>query len=330
MQRYEVWRQLYTYVDEWVQLKPWEVLWSNDFVALEINEKTYYCTIMGKLGDCIGVSIYEGEEGYADLCSIAHEYPDQAITQYMMFEQNCLTFYMGDREEVPKGQKEIIKKLGLKYRGKGHWPYFLSFVPRFYPYEINDQQTSVIVQVFKHLIPLMKAYMNHEVAVDFDNGEILFAHDHHGWKYEAIQRPEEQEKFYVVDLEDQQYLNYLKELPQTQNQYIIDLAYLSGGLVDEAYDRPVSSLVLLALDVDSQQIIKVSMPRPEDDEIIECISMFCELMQDYGKPKDIFIRNPRVFSSIISICEECQVEVHVTSLPMMDDIFAQMDYFISK
>ncbi len=330
MQRYEVWRQLYTYVDEWVQLKPWEVLWSNDFVALEINEKTYYCTIMGKLGDCIGVSIYEGEEGYADLCSIAHEYPDQAITQYMMFEQNCLTFYMGDREEVPKGQKEIIKKLGLKYRGKGHWPYFLSFVPRFYPYEINDQQASVIVQVFKHLIPLMKAYMNHEVAVDFDNGEILFAHDHHGWKYEAIQRPEEQEKFYVVDLEDQQYLNYLKELPQTQNQYIIDLAYLSGGLVDEAYDRPVSSLVLLALDVDSQQIIKVSMPRPEDDEIIECISMFCELMQDYGKPKDIYIRNPRVFSSIISICEECQVEVHVTSLPMMDDIFAQMDYFISK
>lgn len=330
MQRYEVWRQLYTYADEWVQLKPWEVLWSNDFVALEINEKTYYCTIMGKLGDCIGVSIYEGEEGYADLCSIAHEYPDQAIAQYMMFEQNCLTFYMGDREEVPKGQKEIIKKLGLKYRGKGHWPYFLSFVPRFYPYEINDQQASVIVQVFKHLIPLMKAYMNHEVAVDFDNGEILFAHDHHGWKYEAIQRPEEQEKFYVVDLEDQQYLNYLKELPQTQNQYIIDLAYLSGGLVDEAYDRPVSSLVLLALDVDSQQIIKVSMPRPEDDEIIECISMFCELMQDYGKPKDIFIRNPRVFSSIISICEECQVEVHVTSLPMMDDIFAQMDYFISK
>lgn len=213
MQRYEVWRQLYTYADEWVQLKPWEVLWSNDFVALEINEKTYYCTIMGKLGGCIGVSIYEGEEGYADLCSIAHEYPDQAITQYMMFEQNCLTFYMGDREEVPKGQKEIIKKLGLKYRGKGHWPYFLSFVPRFYPYEINDQQASVIVQVFKHLIPLMKAYMNHEVAVDFDNGEILFAHDHHGWKYEAIQRPEEQEKFYVVDLEDQQYLNYLKELP---------------------------------------------------------------------------------------------------------------------
>lgn len=330
MQRYEVWRQLYTYADEWVQLKPWEVLWSNDFVALEINEKTYYCTIMGKLGDCIGVSIYEGEEGYADLCSIAHEYPDQAIAQYMMFEQNCLTFYMGDCEEVPKGQKEIIKKLGLKYRGKGHWPYFLSFVPRFYPYEINDQQASVIVQVFKHLIPLMKAYMNHEVAVDFDNGEILFAHDHHGWKYEAIQRPEEQEKFYVVDLEDQQYLNYLKELPQTQNQYIIDLAYLSGGLVDEAYDRPVSSLVLLALDVDSQQIIKVSMPRPEDDEIIECISMFCELMQDYGKPKDIYIRNPRVFSSIISICEECQVEVHVTSLPMMDDIFAQMDYFISK
>lgn len=328
MQRYEVWRQLYTYADEWVQLKPWEVLWSNDFVALEINEKTYYCTIMGKLGDCIGVSIYEGEEGYADLCSIAHEYPDQAITQYMMFEQNCLTFYMGDREEVPKGQKEIIKKLGLKYRGKGHWPYFLSFVPRFYPYEINDQQASVIVQVFKHLIPLMKAYMNHEVAVDFDNGEILFAHDHHGWKYEAIQRPEEQEKFYVVDLEDQQYLNYLKELPQTQNQYIIDLAYLSGGFIDERYDRPVSSLVLLVMDLLSQEIINIYMLKPEDDEDSICIQQLSKVIEKFGKPQEIFVRNPRVYSSLVSICDICQIDVHITSLPMMDDVLGQMESFM--
>ena len=47
MQRYEVWRQLYTYADEWVQLKPWEILWSNDFVALEIMRKHIIVQLWG-------------------------------------------------------------------------------------------------------------------------------------------------------------------------------------------------------------------------------------------------------------------------------------------
>lgn len=79
----------------------------------------------------------------------------------------------------------------------------------------------------------MKAYVNHEVHVDFDNGEILYAYEDYGWKYEAIQRPEDIDKFYCVELEDVQYLHYLKQLPMSQNQYIVDMAYLAGGFVDE-------------------------------------------------------------------------------------------------
>lgn len=37
----------------------------------------------------------------------------------MMYDQNCLTLSMGDRDEVPFQQKQIIKELGLKYRGRG-------------------------------------------------------------------------------------------------------------------------------------------------------------------------------------------------------------------
>lgn len=59
---------------------------------------------MGQLGDCIGFSIYEGEQGYRDLNSISLEYEEDRVIQYMMFDQTCLTFYMGDREEVPSSQ----------------------------------------------------------------------------------------------------------------------------------------------------------------------------------------------------------------------------------
>lgn len=91
------------------------------------------------------------------------------------------------------------------------------------------------------------------------------------------------------------------------------------------YDRSVSSLIILILDVVSQQIIKANMLKPEDDEILECIRMFCEIIEDFGKPTDIFIRNPRVYSSLVFICDECQIDVHVTSLPMLDDIIDDMN-----
>ena len=57
-----------------------------------------------------------------------------------MHDQTCLVFYLGDRVEVPKQQKEIIKELGLRYRGNGNWPYFLSYKKRFIPNHINDIQ----------------------------------------------------------------------------------------------------------------------------------------------------------------------------------------------
>ena len=121
-----IWKQLYTLINEWIQLGAWKFIRSNDFVGLEINGATYYCTIMGQLGDCIGFSIYEGEQGYRDLNSISLEYEEDRVIQYMMFDQTCLTFYMGDREEVPSSQRQMMKTLGFKYRGKGNWPYFLS------------------------------------------------------------------------------------------------------------------------------------------------------------------------------------------------------------
>ena len=44
-----IWKQLYTLINEWIQLGAWKFIRSNDFVGLEINGATYYCTIMGQL-----------------------------------------------------------------------------------------------------------------------------------------------------------------------------------------------------------------------------------------------------------------------------------------
>lgn len=242
----------------------------------------------------------------------------------MMFDQTCLTFYMGDREEVPSSQRQMMKTLGFKYRGKGNWPYFLSFQSRFYPYEINNHQAKIMIQVLEQLIPLMKAYINKEVIVDFDQDEMLYAHD---GIYEARALPPVKEKFPTLVITDK---GNLETIPQGSHQFIIDLAYLKGGYVEASYDRPISGLVLLAMELKSQEIVYMNLLKVEEEQSKACLDMFYELLEDYEKPTEIMIRNPRVFCALSSICEVCGTKIYMTALPMIDDILDEMEYYMSK
>ena len=110
-----VWQELYTVIQEWNKIKPWTYIGSNDWIKISFeNEDSFYCSIMGQMNDCIGISIYTGDEGYSDLMSITAEPIDKSVTKYLMYDQTCLTFYMGDREEVPTQQKKIIKECHVK------------------------------------------------------------------------------------------------------------------------------------------------------------------------------------------------------------------------
>lgn len=280
---------------------------------------------MGKLGDCIGLSIYQGDEGYADLCSISKEFDDAAVMRYMMYEQNCLTFYMGDRDEVPSQQKKIIRELGLKYRGKGNWPYFLSFQKRFYSYHINNDELNVFINVLERLVDIIQKYYQHKIDVDYDREEMIYAYmKDNQWIYEARVRKDDIDKMIPIELTDWQYLQKCMKQPQTHNQLIIDLAYLSGGMRDQNYDKPINPLIFIVMDLQSQTILTMNILKPEEDELFYCIRFLCEYMENHGKPETVFIRNPAVYCAIADICHKCQIELCQARLDMIDNVLEEM------
>ena len=57
-----------------------------------------------------------------------------------MMDQSCITWYAGDRDEVPEAQKKVIRELGLKFRGKGQWQYFLSFEKGYTPFTLDARE----------------------------------------------------------------------------------------------------------------------------------------------------------------------------------------------
>lgn len=318
----KIWQELYTVTQRWNDIKPWKYVGSNDWIKISFeNEESFYCTIMGQANNCIGVSIYLGDKGYSDLTSITTNPIDDSVTKYLMYDQTCLTFYMGDREEVPSQQKKIIKELGLKFRGRGNWPYFLSFKKRFFPYHINDNQAATLVKIMNKLIDIMNAYINQEIDIKFDEDEIINAYQNNNqWIYEPLCLPEVIDKFSPVEIEDKDVLQQILLAPNNNHGLIIDLTYLNISISDKNYPQPVNPLMFIVLDEESQTIIGTHMLNPEDDEISLVLSFLVDYILQNGKPNRLFIRNPIIWAAIVDICEKNDIELIITPLQMIDYI----------
>lgn len=315
-----IWQDLYNVTQQWNELQPWKYVESDDWFKICFeNEESIYCTIMGHAGNCIGLSIYFGDEGYADLSSISMDPIDSTVTKYLMYDQTSLTFYMGDREEVPTPQKRIIKELNLKFRGRGNWPYFISYKKRYFPKHINDEQVLVITKVMKKLIEIVKVYNNNKIDVKFSEDEIIGAYQKNNqWSYEALCLPEQIDKFASVELEDENIIDQMNSAPKNYRGLIIDLVFLNISISDKNFSRPINSLMFIVIDEESQMIIATHLLEPEEDEISLVLSFLIDYILKEGKPDRIFIRNPAIWSAIINICENCDLELIVTPLQMVD------------
>ena len=124
----EQWKELYDLAIEITKLKPWNSYWDMDLIAVETkkNEEPNFVSIMGKSGTCTGISVYRGMEGYSDFCQICNDDYNVPAT-FVMSDQNCITCYWGNRDEVDDDMYSIIKQLGLRFRGNGNWIYFKTF-----------------------------------------------------------------------------------------------------------------------------------------------------------------------------------------------------------
>ena len=72
-------------------------------------------------------------------------------------------------------QKTVIKELGLKFAGKGNWPFFLSFKPRFTPWTPDAAEVRLMAETLVQLIAAVKALREERVKVKFDEGDSHYA-----------------------------------------------------------------------------------------------------------------------------------------------------------
>ncbi len=155
----EEWRQLYTAADKVRALSPWSFMEENFVFGVEdpTTGEIGYCSVLGGLGEVFAFVVYEGAEGLAGIRRLVNEV--EGVPPDMIFEiQHALMASFEDREELRKEDLKTIRELGLKFRGKKHWPMFRHYQPGYLPWFLTGPQVRFLTLCLEQALDVLPRF----------------------------------------------------------------------------------------------------------------------------------------------------------------------------
>ena len=268
----ELWGALFEAARALKDMAPWRWADAEDLVeiVLEKNPVTVFCSVMGGGGECYGITGLLGADGYQRFLGVLEESDGVADPLYLMHEQNCLTLYWGDREEVPPDQKAIIKELGLRFRGRGNWPFFLSMKPRYVPATPDDSEAAVMTEALQNLFMCFRAMEEGRLEPQWDEDHLLlrcFSKEDQSWHNGWMELPKVPSLYPEVTLQDEVLKERLKQRPAISAEIILDLVYPDVPISGKKGERAALPLLCFMMDVTQGCVIHFEILEPGKPEI---------------------------------------------------------------
>lgn len=329
----EQWGKLYEVARVIKQIAPWSFLWSNDLITIMLpgREEPVYCSVMGRSGDCYAIGIYPGYEAvmsYYRLAEMAEDEPQFIVG----FEQNCLMCNYGDREEVSPRDREVLRALDLKFRGRNEWIYFRSMEPGLFPWYIDSEQADILIQTLQNLAMACKCLSTEELKADFEGGETLlrsFSPEKKLWFNAVVKTPPVPVTTDYLIIEDDLLIARLKNQKRSKQQLEFDLGYLPIPVQEHKEERPYLPRILMLADRQSGLSLDQYMVEPDEGIEDAVIGMIDEHIEKYGRPSAIYVRDERTGRYIEDLCEKVKIKlIQGQRMPVMNTIFKELLDFI--
>ncbi len=329
----EQWSALYETATRIKERRPWEKFWDLDLIGVRNGaaEDTVFFSILGRGGDCYGISVYEGYKGLNSFMLLTLHESMNLEAEYAMFNQKNLTCYWGNRDELTEKQRKIIKDLGYKYRGKNQWLYFLSFEPGYSPYNLDAEE---VLRMRGHLQDLelaLQQYEEADIKVDFESGNMLllsFEPDKKSWSLKEEALPFTCYQFGSVVIEDEEVLSDLAKVPKGKAVLEADVSVMGASITDKKYSRPANPALSLLGDAKSGVILKFEMSEPEENPVVILAELVFGFIFQFGAPQEIRVANVIVEAGLEQLCQVCGIKLRrVKRLPGLDSFKKSMQRF---
>jgi len=318
-----IWKRLYDAADFVKAQKPWEYLDEYEFVTIELpgRKEAAYCAVVDFMESANTISVFETPEALFDLIYLLESdgVPWHQESRY----ENCIDVIFADREELEPADRDMIKELGLKYRGKRSWTMFRSFEKGFCVSSLNLKEAERLALVLEQLGLAISDMRDRDIEVDFEmDGTLLrrFSKKGQAWETIPAQLTVKDKQVLTFKMIDEITLRQLKKAKKLRSTLQIDVMHHVFGLGDYEKGKQRRERFAMAIEEGDvpEKFLTVRMD-PLDEEIPAILDLLISFIQVKGRPMEIMVRDDIIRMAIGEFCEEIGIKLIVSGfLDLLD------------
>jgi hypothetical protein len=173
-----------------------------------------------------------------------------------------------NRDGLDKKDREIIKEVGLKFRGRHAWPMFRSYRPGFFPWFLEAEEARFLTYALNQLTDVAPRFREDSSLLETSGEESYLVRvprregDTLVWEDQLMDVPPPEPSPIPIEL-DVQVLEDLERLPPSKNRLEIDFFMFPAPIQEEKKTRPFFPYMLLTVDAQSGMILGNDILTPD-------------------------------------------------------------------
>jgi len=232
--------------------------------------------------------------------------------------------YYGDREEVSPKEREILKALDLRFRGRNEWIYFRSMELGYYPWYINAEQADLLIQALQNLAMACMHLYEKKITVDFDGGETLlrfYSPEKELWLNTATKMPPIPIMKPELIIDNEILTAQLKKHKRNDDRLEFEVIYLPTPIQEHKDVRPFLPRMVLLMDRENEVLLKQQTARNDDNIEVLILEMLTDYIEEFGRPISIHVRDDRTGRFIEDFCQKIGVKlIEGGGVPAIDSL----------
>ncbi len=325
----EEWRRLYEAAAQVKELAPWEWMEETGIFGVKNPEtgQLGFVSVMGSLGEHYAVALYQGQEGLYGFWRMQNMGPDAVAEQILEIPQLQASFE--DRDQTNPQDREVIKELGLKFRGRQAWPLFRSYRPGYVPWYLEAEEARFLTLALEQLLDIAPRFQQDDALLQA-GGEIDYlvrvpktAGERVSWEdqVQQVPPPEPQSLQLPMDID---LLSRLKQIRPGKQKLEVDFFLFPATIQEHKGERPFYPYMLMVVEASSGMVLGSDLLKVETSLIDLWGSLPLEMVKQLARagfvPGEIQVRSPLLAQVLQPLADELRFKLkHVKRLPMLDE-----------
>lgn len=294
------WRRLYQLAGRLKELAPWEWMEEIDLFGVQDPERgtLNFVGIMGLIKEHFALALYLGPQSLHRFIELHRRSGPPDLEELLNTPQLQLSFE--DRDQVQKEDRQVLKQLGLSFRGANSWPLWRSYRPGFLPWLIDAEEARLLELAIEQALEVTPRF-GRDPSLLYPGGEhryLVRVNTDRTWQDQYLQVPPVPASQITAALDDFS-LARLRQLPRTAQVLQLDCSRFWSPVLEGA-DRPYFPNMLLLVEAGTGEVLGFELlaPLPNLEEMWRTLPQ--HLAQQFSQlgwlPAGIQLARPRLLA----------------------------------